>query len=276
LIASFFLSLASGTGAALGWCFAGSRTLPRLLGFAESAAAWRGYSTEAQILPHTPRGTPSQFLHCALRTNRLEDPRVLDVVVSDISGEDVHAFSVHESEDLAPTMGFVRRADAFIVMLDCVRLFRAEPSDGEVVGPGYDGLVSEVLLMVRNQLSARRAGLAIPVALVWSKFDTIAAHVTPPSDAKTIAPGDWGLLGVHARRTLHALSEIAQDGVPVTAHAVSAFPTPLQHAPAYNVWAPFVAAISPKNDRARPGGEARVLPDAVVHPFMAVTRLENS
>ncbi len=273
LIASFFLALASRASPDLGWRFAGSRTLPRLLDLAQAAAAWRGHRA-GQILDHTPKGARSQFVHLALRTTRLEDPRIIDLVISDIAGEHVETFSSHESDLVAPTMSFVRGADAFLVLVDCVRLFRQTSRDGERVGPAYDGAVSSTLTMVRNQVANRVDPSRTPVAVVWAKFDTVAAEVRLPASAGSIDASDWGVLGRRARRTLASLQAIQSDGARVSVHAVSAFPAALDHSAAFNAVAPFRTVLaddeSPAAFRRR-----RVIPNPLGHPFVAMTRAED-
>ena len=275
LIASFFLSLASRASPDLGWRFAGSRTLPRLLDLTRAAAEWRGHGEDRPILDHTPSGMRSQFVHLSLRTPRLEDPRVIDLVISDIAGEDVESFSSHESNIVTPTMAFVRNADAFLVLVDCVRLFHRGSEDSGRVGPAYDGLVSATLTMVRNQLANSSNRSQRPVAVVWAKFDTIAHRVSPPASAGCINPRDWGLLGRKARRTLNVLQAIASDGTPVSAHAVSAFPAAIDHTGAFNVAAPFRMVFA--NDESPTAlRRVRLVPDPVGHPFVAMRRAEDA
>ncbi len=270
LLASFFLALAARTDPDFPWRFAGSRTLFTFLTLADLAAKWRGYASSTTIVPHTPKGIAAQFVHLALRTPRATDPRVVDLVISDVSGEDIAEYALNPTPDLEPTMEFVRNADAFVFLVDCVRLMRAKPESTEVIGSAYDSLLSNMLQMVSNVLHKPREQRAVPVVAVWTKFDVVAQDVPPP-DEPSLDKTRWGKLGKKALRTLAGLHRLRDAGVPVSLFPVSAFPAAIEHARPFNVCLPFEEILRSREATVAQRIDPPIHMD-LQHPFFAMRR----
>ncbi len=210
LLTGAYLSMLKGNALAAAH-FAGSRTL----GAWESLAAWTrldGSDRRPTFPPRTSRSTArgKGLLHLALRGG---DGRVTDVLLTDAPGEWFTEWSRRaEGDEAAGARWIVERADALLLVADCVRL----------AGAGK-GRTKRQLFEIIDRLGPAVGGR--PVTLVWAK----AEHSVSPAYRR-------GILRRLRARIPHAgtvQSQISQPGTLATAvgHAIAACQGPPSTAP---------------------------------------------
>lgn len=239
LLASFFLQLANGQYGDLPYRFASSRTLLSFDRLVLRANRWKGQA-EDQIVDHTTGEAGPQFLHLGLRplerTARdvVLAPRHIDVLFSDIAGEQAMKWSQKATGSAAVTLGFVRRSDAVLVLADAAKLMRPE-------GRAYDGEIAGLLRRVADVV--RRAPYRPSVSLVFTKIDRVPEFMSGGIRATVpFEEAPWkDLLRAGAIRT--AMRALQGQGLDLAAFAVSAFPTAMEQGQSVGVVAPFHHAI---------------------------------
>lgn len=240
LLASFFLQLANGQYGDLGYRFASSRTLLAFDELVVRANRWKAQPGE-KIVDHTDHSAGARFLHLGLRPVRsgergaiVREPRHVDVLLSDISGEVVMSWSRRTQTADAALMAFVRHADAMLVVADAVRL--TEPA-----GRQYDSELAGLLRRVGEIL--RDAPRSPSVALVFSKVDGLPESVSRvSSETVPFEESAWSRL-LRAGGIRAAMRDLRTRGVTLAAFAVSAFPRPLAQGQPLGVVAPFRHAL---------------------------------
>lgn len=229
LLTSFFLQLADGQRGEFPYRFASSLTLHGFGELAERASQWRG---QGEIVGHTPLEDerPGRFLHLGFRPAARSDERHIDVLCNDTHGEIINAFIDRVDERARRLLGFLSRADGFLVIIDAEALFSAD-------GTKQDARNS--LLVQRAIDEAKQTGRAdIPLALVFTKFDRLPVDQVVPVDRR-LDPRSWGSLGARAPRIFAALRRSESAGVRADVFAASAFPRPMQEGQPIGVMAPF-------------------------------------
>ncbi len=230
LLASFFLQLAAGRETTLRFRFASSLSLGALKRLVDEVASWA--SGDASIVTKTPRAENTRhFVHIGLRPAS-DDDRVLDLFLTDVSGESLIAWS--EKPDSSPELGFLQAADAFVVVQDASLLLRADTSNKA------DSDCELLLSRISTIVSAR--GRSTPIALVLAKFDLVRGQVTS-SRLKGQSRADWGILGQRSPRTWNAISRVPHEAG-LRIFPVSAFPEPLDKGQPENVNELFQFVIS--------------------------------
>lgn len=245
LLTSFFLQLANGQRGAFPYRFASSLTLHGFRELSERAEQWTG-QREEDIVQHTSVGAdalrPRNFLHLGLRPEREEDDRHIDVLLTDIPGEWVKAWTGQVDDASRRQMSFTSRSDAFFVLVDAEAL----------MGPSGNRADSETSLLIRRiEEMSRGMEPRPPLALVLSKFDRVASAVLPPPPEKSTEREAWGALSSRLRRTWIALDEAKRAGVPFELFPVSAFPHQMTHGQPIGVMAPFTYAMKYADRRIR-------------------------
>jgi len=235
LLTSFFLQLANGQRASFPYRFASSLTLHGVRELMERANQWTGQGDE-DIVQHTTVGAdvlrPSSFLHVGLRPENLQDDRHIDVLLTDIPGEWVKAWTGHVDDVSSKRMAFIRRCDAFVVLADA----------GALMGQGGGRTDNETSLLIRRiEEMTRDMEPRPPLALVLSKFDRVVRTVMPPAPDKRTERTEWGELANRLRRTWLALEEArrADPPMPFDVFPVSAFPHRMAEGQPVGVMDPF-------------------------------------
>ena len=249
LLTSFFLQLANGQRDTFPYRFASSLTLHGVRELMERANQWTGQGDE-DIVQHTTVGAdvlrPSSFLHVGLRPENPQDDRHIDVLLTDIPGEWVKAWTGRIDEVSRRRMAFIQRCDAFVVLADASALLRpgGGQSDGETA-----------LLVRRIEEMTRGIEPRPPLALVLSKFDRVVHTVLPPPPDKRTERTEWGELANRLRRTWLALEEArrADSPMPFDVFPVSAFPHRMTEGQPVGVMDPFTYAMK-HADRREPRG----------------------
>jgi hypothetical protein len=247
LLTSFFLQLANGQRGTFPYRFASSLTLHGFRELMERAHQWSGQAGEDIVL-HTTVGedalVPRAFLHVGLRPENFQDDRHIDLLLSDIPGEWVKAWTGHVDDTARKRMAFIHRCDAFIVVMDAHALM-------EQGGARVDNETS--LLVRRIEEMTRDMSPRPPLALVLSKFDRIVHSVLPPPPEQRAERSAWGEFANRLRRTWLALDEARQAGLSVDIFPVSAFPHRLTDGQPVGVMEPFTYAMRHADRRERWG-----------------------
>jgi len=243
LLTSLFLQLANGQRASFPYRFASSLTLHGFRDLMERANQWSAQEDE-NIVPHTSIGAdallPRSFLHVGLRPERLDDDRHIDVLLSDIPGEWVKAWTGHATDAASRHMAFIQRCDAIIVVADAGALM-------EKGGGRTDNDVSLLIRRIADNLQGVHP--RPPLALVLSKFDRVVRSVLPPPPEKRLELTAWGELSKHMRRIWLALDEARRVGLPVDIFPVSAFPHSMAEGQPVGVMAPFTYVMKHADNR---------------------------
>ncbi|NOK09490.1 GTPase domain-containing protein [Corallococcus exercitus] len=245
LLTSFFLQLANGQGNAFPYRFASSRTLHGFRELMDRANQWSG-STEADIVLHTTVGAeelqPRSFLHVGLRPKSPQDNRHIDMLLSDLPGEWVKAWTGHVDEAARQRMAFIQRCDAFIIVADAYAL----------TSPGGARTDSETSLLVRRVIDfVKERKSRHPLALVLSKFDRVIQSVEPPPPEQRTERNAWGALGKRLHRTWAALDDAQQAGLPVSVFPVSSFPYRMAEGQPIGIMEPFIFIMHHADRRER-------------------------
>lgn len=243
LLTSFFLQLANGQRASFPYRFASSLTLHGFRDLMERAEQWTGQDEEG-IVQHTSIGAdallPRSFLHVGLRPEFLHDERHIDLLLSDIPGEWVKAWTGNVTDATSRHMAFVRRCDAFIVLADA----------GALMEKGGGRTDNDVSLLIRRIVEAHRdIHPRPPLALILSKFDRVLHSVLPPPPERRLERTEWGPLAKHVQRIWLALEEARRMGLPVDIFPVSAFPHSLDEGQPVGVMAPFTYVMKYADSR---------------------------
>ena len=165
-----------------------------------------------------------------LRPQNSLDDRHLDVLLTDIPGEWVKAWTAQVDDVSSERMAFVRRCDAFVVLADASAL----------LGQSGGATDSETALLIRRIEEMTRKLTPRPaLALVLSKFDRVVHEVLPPVSGKRTERTEWGVLSNRLRRTWLALDEAKRAGLDIDVFPVSAFPHRLSNGQPIGVMDPF-------------------------------------
>lgn len=245
LLASFFLQLANGQRGAFPYRFASSRTLHGFRELMERAHLWSGEAQEDIVL-HTTVGAeefqPRSFLHVGLRPQAFADDRHIDLLLSDLPGEWVKAWSGHVDDTARRRLAFIQRCDAFLVLADTSAL----------MGTGGNRVDNETAVLLRRVIDVAKETKSLPpLALILSKFDRVVGSVAPPSPEKRAQRSEWGALAGRLHRTWNALEDARQAGLPVDIFPVSAFPRRMAEGQPVGVMAPFIFAMQHVDSRER-------------------------
>ena len=234
LLTSFFLQLADGQREEFPYRFASSLTLHGFGELAERASQWRG---QGEIVGHTPLEDerPGRFLHLGLRPADRSDDRHIDLLCNDTHGEIVSAFIDHVDARAHRLLGFLSRADGFLVVVDAEALFSTD-------GAKHDARNSLLVQRVIDVASKTGRG-NVPLALAFTKFDRLPSDQAAPVDRR-LDPASWGALGPRARRIFAALRRGEAAGVRADIFAVSAFPRPMPDGQPIGVVAPFTFLLA--------------------------------
>jgi len=221
LITSLFLQLSSPRRGGLPYRFAGSRSLFAFRGYCDRALRWSGRH-EDEIIGHTPKEEsehPRIFLHLGLRPQELSDDRVIDALLTEISGEWVTEWCEAQDERARHRFSFMPRCDVVLVLADANAL----------LGRGGRALAGETEILLRR-LAHQFRGIHPPpaVALVLSKLDEVWERddVDIPSE-NARERHSWGKIGRRAKAVWAGLDALEELGVEVQVFGVSAFPGPL-------------------------------------------------
>jgi GTPase SAR1 family protein len=243
LLTSFFLQLANGQRASFPYRFASSLTLHGFRDLMERANQWTSDSDEG-IVPRTSISAdallPRSFLHIGLRPEHLQDDRHIDVLLSDIPGEWVKAWTGHATDAASKHMAFIQRCDAIIILADASALM-------EKGGGRADNDVALLIRRVADDLKDIHP--RPPLALVLSKFDRVVRSVLPPPLEQRLELNAWGELSRHMRRIWLALEEARRIGLPVEVFPVSAFPHSMAEGQPVGVMAPFTYVMKHADTR---------------------------
>jgi hypothetical protein len=245
LITSFFLQLASGQRGPLPYRFASSLTLHGFRELMERASRWEG-DPNVDIVDHTSKEqgvAPRTFLHVGLRPTAPTDVRHVDVLLSDVPGEWIKAWTGLQNEVSSRQLSFMSRCDGFVVLADASAL----------LGPSGGKTDAETSMLVRRLVDlARETKSTPPLALVFSKYDrAVAAGAIPPSEALRLDPAAWGAFAAKARRTWNALVDAREAKMPVALFPVSAFPQTMSRGQPVGVMEPFAFVMSHVDRRDR-------------------------
>ena len=158
----------------------------------------------------------------------------MDLLLTDIPGEWVEGHATNLDEAAIRRLGWLDRADAFLILADAIRLAGPERAN-------LDAQTGRILRRVTEIASknSRRP----PVALVFTKFDGLVRELVPPVGVEAREPQRWGTLA-QARRTWAALAQAHESGLEVQPFAVSAFPWTLEQGHPVGVMAPFTWALA--------------------------------
>lgn len=254
LLTSFFLQLANGQRDNLPYRFASSLTLHGFRELAERASRWSGESSE-NIVDHTAKedsALPGYFLHLGFRPENPADDRHVDLLLSDIAGEWAKEWTGEENETALRRMSFIPRCDAFLILADA----------GALMGEGGHKVDGETSLFIRRVIKSMQDALSSPpIALVFSKFDSIARDIPPPPEGHRLEPQAWGKLAARARRTWIAVREATDAGFPVEIFPVSAFPNSMAEGQPAGVMAPFTWIMKHVDRRQRWPAEPLPVPE---------------
>jgi hypothetical protein len=258
LLTAFFLELAQGQRRGFPYRFAGSRSLVGLRTLCQRAAGWKGDEAQ-EIVEYTKISEgdqPRLFLHLGLRPEAPSDDRLIDLLLTDIPGEWVEDQAQVLDDRARRRLGWLERADAFLVLADAAALLEPAPVDASAQAnhgpdPGQDAPrmsrnavqadVQAGKILRRITDIARQRPSPPPIGLVLTKFDRVVDRVLPPADAAA-PPESWGPLAA-ARRTWSAVQQARRVGIEVRPFAVSAFPWPLDQGHPVGVMAPFAWAM---------------------------------
>jgi hypothetical protein len=245
LLTSFFLQLANGQGGAFPYRFASSRTLHGFRELMERANQWSG-AAEEDIVLHTTVGAeelqPRSFLHIGMRPKAIQDDRHIDLLLSDLPGEWMKAWTGHVDETARKRMAFIQRCDAFIVLADASALTAQS-------GARTD---NETALLIRRVIDfVKKTKSRHPLALVLSKFDRIIQFVEPPPMERRTDLSAWGALGNRLHRTWAALDDARRAGLQASVFPVSAFPQRLEEGQPVGVMDPFIFVMEHADRRER-------------------------
>jgi GTPase SAR1 family protein len=251
LLTSFFLQLANGQRASFPYRFASSLTLHGFRDLMEHADEWTG-KDESYIVPRTSIGAdtvlPRSFLHVGLRPEAPYDERHIHMLLSDIPGEWVKAWTGHAKDTISRHMAFIQRCDAFIVLADAEALM-------EKGGGRTDTEVS--LLIRRIAEDTQNIHPRPPLALVLSKFDRVVHAVLPPPPERRLERTEWGPLANRVKRIWLALEEAQRARLHVDIFPVSAFPHSMKAGQPVGVMDPFTYVMR-YADKREPWGRMNV------------------
>jgi hypothetical protein len=244
LLTSFFLQLANGQRGSFPYRFASSLTLFGFRELMERAGQWSGNAQE-NIVDRTTIGAdelaPRAFLHLGLRPENRRDDRHIDLLLSDFPGEWFKAWSASKDDTTGRRMTFIRRCDAFLVLVDA----------GALMEQGGGRLDNETSILIRRLIeSTQDLSPRPPLALIFSKVDRIVRDIQIPPAGQRLEPRQWGKLADKARRTWIALAEAQRAGLTVEVFPVSAFPHRLAEGQPVGVMEPFTYAMRHADKRA--------------------------
>lgn len=257
-LTALFLHLSRHPGDSLPYRFAHSFSLVRFWGLARVADEWSA-TRVGPVLPRTPRRDRAHFLHLGLCPSNRADPRYLDVLFSDLDGENISLHATHATSESRKVMGFTARADAVFLLIDAGALFGP---DGE--GVGDDNLA--ILKRLRSDRASSKRSVA--VTLLLTKVDLIPADVKIPAPLHRFNAAAWGDKGARLHGLFRLLKDFEAKGSPVSIEAVSAFPKCLP-GPGADVLAPLRSALV-HTDRRGPPGLAVLSPLGEVSSFLAM------
>lgn len=139
-----------------GYSFAGSRTL---VGFEKRVHLAR--VTSGLDKPKTERSTVSELLHLRVRKHDRSSPSK-DLLLCDLWGEDFR--EARDSVDGCRRLGIVRRADAFVLLVDGAKLAKFDARQQAKVDP---------LMLLRNTLDCDMLAEEAHVDVLFTKWDIL-------------------------------------------------------------------------------------------------------
>ncbi len=251
LLAALFGMLSNGRRASLPYRFATSRSL----------RGWYDLALRAQqgrSVPRTSRSDSTTFLHLGLRPEKLNDDRLVDVLLSDVSGEWVAEWVRKTDSAAAEHLRFLDRANAHVVVIDAAERLNNKSNKGD----------SQSARLLQRIAQHNRDCQAV-VAIVLAKFDQVAGTVTVPDDP--LNRDGWGQLGRRSARTWKAIERLRDSGARVGIFATSAFPCSWEEAPPVEVVTPF-AWVLQQLDHKEVWAPPVSPPQPGCHPFAAMHR----